>query len=114
MLGEQLGIAANTMSDMDPQFVADPSIGQTGPSADDAAPKSKKKAKAKKKPKPELTEAEKGRLQPIASSILMTLLYAARMSRNDLLRPDPRPLDKPARGSDLLLYLPQYLAVRRA
>ena len=35
----------------------------------------------------EQTDPTKGYLQPIAASVLMSLLYAARMCRFDLLRP---------------------------
>ena len=53
-------------------------------------PKKEKKAKSKKRklhdPLALTGDHDRGRLAPIASSILMTVLYAARMARFDLLR----------------------------
>ena len=61
----------------------------TDPPADTDEKVSKKK-KAKKPPPKQLTEEEKGRLQPMAASVLMKVLYAARHCRPDLLRPTNR------------------------
>ena len=46
----------------------------------------KSKNSNNKKPKPELAEADRGQLASVAASVLMKVLYAARLARFDLLR----------------------------
>jgi hypothetical protein len=53
--------------------------------ADDEKPADGKKRK-KKTPKPELAEGDRGQLASVAASVLMKVLYAARLARFDLLR----------------------------